>query len=475
MSGTDSRGMRKRLLVVEDDPPTRCKLIAGLETAGFHVDAVATAPEAIAALERNASGEFNDDYALLVADLHTRNAEDGALARRMRELQPNVPVIVTTPADSVKSAIEALKSGVWDYITKPPEFEELELQARRAIRHAQLAAEVQRLRREAGKGTWPQLIGHSKVLKELSELIKRVAKSDVGVLVLGESGTGKEVVARAIHEQSSRSEGPFVAINCAALPDALLESELFGHVRGAFTDARRARRGLFLEATGGTLLLDEIGEMPIAMQPKLLRALQERVVRPVGSDEVIPFDTRVIATTNRDLVEAVSQKIFREDLYYRLNVVQIDMPALRTRGNDILELALTFVERFAERHRMPVRGLSAGAAERLLRHSWPGNVRELQNVIERGVALSRSELLQVDDLPLRLTSLDALQVTFMPEAPEDVITLAELEARYIAKIMAQFGGNKSQVARLLGVDRKTLLRKIKRDGTEPEDEPDASE
>jgi two-component system response regulator HydG len=281
--------------------------------------------------------------------------------------------------------------------------------------------------------------------------------------LLGESGTGKEVVAQAIHRQSSRGDGPFVPINCAALPETLLESELFGHARGAFTDAKKARRGLFLEANGGTLFLDEIGEMPLPMQPKLLRALQERVVRPVGGDETIPFDTRVIAATNRDLAQATADGTFREDLYYRLNVVQIDLPPLRARGNDILLLAQAFIERFAARHKVDVRSLSPEAAERLMRHPWPGNVRELMNAIERGVALARGDTLQVADLPERIRDAERSRLDFVAEGPDDFVTLDELDRTYALKVLNAVGGNKSQAARILGVDRKTLLRRLKRD------------
>jgi len=298
---------------------------------------------------------------------------------------------------------------------------------------------------------------------ELRELVQRVAATEVGVLLLGESGTGKEVVAQAIHRQSARSIGPFVPVNCAALPDNLLESELFGRVRGAFTDARKSRRGLFLEANGGTLFLDEIGELPLAMQPKLLRALQERVVRPVGSDEAVPFDTRVIAATNRNLLEAIGQGTFREDLYYRLNVVQIDLPPLKARGNDILLLAQSFIERFAERHKSPVRGLAPDAAEKLLQHPWPGNVRELMNAVERAVALSRDKLLALSDLPERVREAEKVRIDVTADDPEELLTLEELERRYIVRVLETTAGNKTQAARILGVDRKTLFRKLKKE------------
>jgi two-component system response regulator HydG len=451
--------MADKILLVDDEPATLDALTLGLEAAGFAVIACRSAAEALAVLE----GDRGDALALLVSDLQIGHDNGLDLCARAKVLYPALPAIIMTGHASVKNAVEAMRSGVWDYLVKPISLEELELQARRAIAHMRLSDEVRRLRNEAASTAEAGLIGTSGAIHDLKELIRRVAATDVGVLLLGESGTGKEVVAQAIHRQSSRGDGPFVPINCAALPETLLESELFGHARGAFTDAKKARRGLFLEANGGTLFLDEIGEMPLPMQPKLLRALQERVVRPVGGDETIPFDTRVIAATNRDLAQATADGTFREDLYYRLNVVQIDLPPLRARGNDILLLAQAFIERFAARHKVDVRSLSPEAAERLMRHPWPGNVRELMNAIERGVALARGDTLQVADLPERIRDAERSRLDFVAEGPDDFVTLDELDRTYALKVLNAVGGNKSQAARILGVDRKTLLRRLKRD------------
>ena len=449
------------ILLVDDDTATLDVLGLGLETAGFAVHRRTNIAGALEALT-------DARIALVVSDLDIAGESGLDLAQQIRELRPELPVIIMTGYGSVASAVEAMRAGVWDYLTKPVSIDELELHSRRAIEHTRLTREVEALRRavanQAADG--PELGGlggKSPAVNELRELVQRVAATEVGVLLLGESGTGKEVVAQAIHRQSARGSGPFVPVNCAALPENLLESELFGHVRGAFTDARKARRGLFLEANGGTLFLDEIGEMPLAMQPKLLRALQERVVRPVGSDEAIPFDTRVLAATNRDLAEAIAQGTFREDLYYRLNVVQIDLPPLRARGNDVLLLAQSFIERFAERHNVAVRGLEPEAAEKLLQHQWPGNVRELMNAIERAVALSRGELLTVADLPERVREAEKVRIDVTADDPEELLTIDELERRYILKVLERTGGNKTQAARILGVDRKTLFRKLKRD------------
>jgi two-component system response regulator HydG len=308
------------------------------------------------------------------------------------------------------------------------------------------------------------MIGTSAPMQKVYDLVARVADTEATVLVTGESGTGKELVAKAIHSRSRRKEGPFVAINCAAMPEPLLESELFGHVKGAFTDARQARSGLFLKASGGTLFLDEIGEMAMGMQAKLLRVLQERTVRPVGGDKEVPFDTRIVAATNRDLDTEVAERRFREDLFYRINVVRIQVPPLRSRGSDVLVLAQHFVERFAAVHRTNVKGLSSAAAERLMTYSWPGNVRELQNCIERAVALARYEMLGVDDLPEKLRDYRPSRVIVESEDPAELLPMEEVERRYVLRVLQAVGGNKTLAAEVLGFDRRTLYRKLERYG-----------
>jgi two-component system response regulator AtoC len=282
------------------------------------------------------------------------------------------------------------------------------------------------------------------------------------VLLTGESGTGKELAARALHAQSNRAHKPFVAINCAAVPPHLLESELFGHAKGAFTDAKESRRGLFEQAAEGTLLLDEIGEMPIEMQPKLLRVLQEKQLRPVGSNSVTPISARIIAATNRDLEEEVRQGRFREDLYYRLNVVQIQIPPLRARGKDVLLLARQFIAQFAERAQKKVSGMSPEAAHRILHFDWPGNVRQLENSIERAVALTRSEQIEVDDLPERVRTFEGSRAALTDVDSELVLSLDEVERRHIQRALQAAKGNKTQTAKVLGVDRRTLYRKLER-------------
>jgi len=329
------------------------------------------------------------------------------------------------------------------------------------VQHRSLREEVKRLRRLVGEAQrFDELVGESPAIVRVRQLLDRVVDSDASVLVTGESGTGKEVVARILHRHGRRKEGPFVAVNCAAMPEQLLESELFGHARGAFTDARAARTGLFVQAHRGTLLLDEIGDLPLALQPKLLRALQERVVRPVGGNEEVPFDVHVVATTNRDLESAVEEGRFREDLFFRIDVLRVDVPPLRARGSDVLLLAHHFLRPCAERSGKPIQGISHGAAEKLLQYAWPGNVRELQNCIERAVALTGHEQILVEDLPERIRAYGRAHVVVASDDPSELVPLEVVEQRYIARVMEAVGGNKTLAARVLGLDRKTLYRKL---------------
>jgi two-component system response regulator HydG len=304
-------------------------------------------------------------------------------------------------------------------------------------------------------------------MKEIYDLLERVAETDASVLVAGESGTGKEVVARALHRRGKRKDGPFVAVNCAAVPESLLESELFGHAKGAFTDAKTARIGLFQQAHKGTIFLDEIGDMPLSVQPKLLRAIQERVIRPVGGTQEVPFDARIITATHRDLESAIEEKRFREDLYFRINVIQVTLPPLRSRGSDVLLLAQHFVQTYATRSTKRVVGITTAAAQKLVSYSWPGNVRELQNCIERAVALTRFEELTVDDLPEKISNFRRSHVIVAGDDPTELVPLEEVERRYILRVVELVGGNRSMASRVLGLDRKTLRRKLERYGVPP--------
>jgi DNA-binding NtrC family response regulator len=374
-----------------------------------------------------------------------------------------VPVIMITAFGDMRSAIASIRAGAYDFINKPMDLDALSHTVDRAVQHRKLREEVKRLTQEVRRSTGVgKLIGQSPAMMKVYDLVQRVSATDSSILLTGESGTGKELVARALHSESGRADGPFIAINCTAVPANLLESELFGHVRGAFTDAKTSRKGLFERANKGTVLLDEIGEMPMEMQPKLLRVLQERNVRPVGGGVEIPFDTRILAATNRDLETDVEEGRFREDLYYRLNVVEIHVPPLRARGNDILLLAQHFVEEIGERMGKPVKGISSDAAKRLLDYDWPGNVRELENAIERAVTLTRFEQITVHDLPDRVSQHQSTRINPIDVDAGQVLTLQELEKRYIERVLKAVGDNKTRAAKLLGLDRRTLYRKLER-------------
>jgi two-component system response regulator HydG len=404
---------------------------------------------------------------VVLTDLNMASASGLELCRIFGERWPDVPVIVVTAFGSLDSAVEALRAGAYDFITKPFDIQALALVVERANQHYRLKGEVKRLRAAVGQAGWgDDIVGNSAPVTQLRSVLDRVASSEATVLITGETGTGKEVAARALHQHGKRRTGPFVAINCSALPEALLESELFGHVKGAFTDARSGRTGLFVEAHKGTLFLDEIGDLPLGVQVKLLRAIEERRVRPVGGDLEIPFDARIIAATHRDLEQAVQDGSFREDLFYRLNVVHIALPALRSRGSDILLLAQHFLKQLASQTNPGVVGLSQSAAEKLLAYSWPGNVRELRNAIERAVALTRFDHISADDLPERIKTFEPRHVIVAGDDLEELVSLEEVEKRYILKVLQAAGGNKSLAAKQLGVGRRTLYRKLGEYGIE---------
>ena len=455
-----------RILVVDDDRET-CELLQELlAQQDFAVEATTSAGEALARV-------VAEDFDAVLTDLGMPEMDGISLCRRILESRPDMPVLVGTGHGSMESAIAAMRAGAYDFVTKPFDPKLIVLSLNRAVQNHRLHNELKRLRKDIASQAVPGFVGHSSAMRRVRELVSRVADSEASVLIQGETGTGKELVARLIHSSSKRQSGPFVAVNCAAVPHALIESELFGHARGAFTDARTQRTGLFLEAHGGTLFLDEIAELPLETQPKLLRALQERTVRPVGSNTETPFDVRVVAATNRDLEYEVFEKRFREDLYYRLNVVTIELPPLRNRGGDVLELAQYLLAQFADRAGKPPLVLSAGAAEKLVAYQWPGNVRELENCLERGLALARFDQLTVEDLPDKIRNFQAEKFVVAADDPTAVVTLEELERRYILRVLALMGGNKSQAAQALGVDRRTLYRKLARFDSSPSPPPDS--
>jgi DNA-binding NtrC family response regulator len=442
------------ILVVDDDRAMVEFLVEGLASADRDIRAV-TQPDA--ALAEVATAD------VVITDLRMPGIDGLELCRQIVSLvDRDVPVIVLTAFGDYDTAIAAMRAGAYDFLAKPVKLDVLELALARAVEHGRLRRDVKRLTATISSGHGlDKLIGSSPVMEHVYSLIRRVADSESSVLVTGESGTGKELVARALHHAGPRASAPFIPINCAAMPETLLESELFGHERGAFTDARSARSGLFVDATGGTLFLDEIGELPLALQPKLLRALQERRVRPLGGRREVPFDVRLVAATNRDLEAAVDEGTFRADLFFRLNVIEVDLPPLRARGNDVLALASHFLAEFEARARKGIVGLSAATAKHLLDYDWPGNVRELHNVIERAVALAGHDHLTPDDLPERVKRTPRAKGSpFLTQG--ELVTLEELERRYIQHVLEATGGSRTSAARVLGLDRTTLWRRLDR-------------
>jgi two-component system response regulator HydG len=448
--------MERRILIIDDDRSMCEVLEVELRRRDYDVTTVNSPQEALARFE-------HDDFGVVVTDMNMSGMSGVDLCKLLVARREDMPVIVITAYANVETAIAAIRAGAYDFVTKPFDMDELALTIERALHHRALREEVKRLRKAVeGTQRFEDILGTSAAMLKMCELVTRVADTETTVLVTGESGTGKELVARALHTKSARRDGAFVAINCAAMPENLLESELFGHVKGAFTDARTARPGLFVKATGGTILLDEIGEMPAGMQAKLLRALQERTARPVGGDQEIPFDARIIAATNRDLETEVEEKRFREDLFYRINVVRVHVPPLRARGSDILLLAQLFLERYAAQSRRAVAGMSSAAADKLLSYPWPGNVRELQNCIERAVALAQFDQIGVDDLPEKIKDHKTARINIESNDPAELLPMEEVERRYIIKVLEAVGGNKTLAAQVLGFDRRTLYRKLGR-------------
>jgi two-component system, NtrC family, response regulator AtoC len=448
--------MERRILIIDDDRSMCEVLETELRRREFDVTSVTSPQEALARFER-------EDFGLVITDVNMADMSGVELCKQLVGRREDMPVIVVTAYANMETAVSAIRAGAYDFVTKPFDMDELALTIERALKHSALREEVKRLRKAVdGTQRFDDILGTSPAILKMCDLIGRVADTETTVLITGESGTGKELVAKALHAKSARKEGPFVAINCAAMPEPLLESELFGHTKGAFTDARSARPGLFVRASRGTLFLDEIGEMPAGMQAKLLRALQERTVRPVGGDQEQPFDARIIAATNRDLETEVEEKRFREDLFYRINVVRVHVPPLRARGSDILLLAQHFLERYAGQSRRPVVGMTSATADRLLNYPWPGNVRELQNCIERAVALAQFDHTGVDDLPEKIKDYKTARISIESNDPAELLPMEEVERRYLLKVLEAVGGNKTLAAQVLGFDRRTLYRKLER-------------
>jgi len=439
-----------RILVVDDDQSSRELLARILTSAGHRVTVLSDGREAVATLD---AGDPPD---LVVSDIRMAEMDGLQVIDAFRERAPETPVILVTAFGNIDGALEAIRRGAADYLSKPYDVDAIKLVVARALQHRALAMENRTLRRGLrDRYRLENVVGRSEAMLQVYKTAARVASTDATVLIQGESGTGKELVARAIHAASPRASGPFVAVDCGAIAEGVLESELFGHIRGAFTGAQVARRGLFEEAHHGTLFLDEIGDVGPNLQARLLRALQEGTIRRVGANDPIAVDVRIVAATNRDMDAAVKQGTFRADLYYRLHVVSIRIPPLRERREDIPLLA----EHFAQKHgRAEGSAISPGARELLVAYDWPGNVRELENAVARALALNPSGVVIPEDLPdaIRLAQAEPAPVPLPP--PGDRPTLAELERRYASQVLGETGGNKTRAAEILGIDRKTLYR-----------------
>jgi two-component system response regulator HydG len=445
---------KPKILIVDDEPGHRTMLRAVLTQEGYAVAEAPDGRDAVQAVEKEA-------FDLILMDIRM-TAMDGIEAlTEIRKISPLVPVLIMTAYASVKTAVEALKAGAFDYLTKPLDSDELKLLIDKALEHYRLQTENLALKERLGdRFDFSRIIGSSPKMKALLDTLAMVAPTDATVLLTGESGTGKEVIANAIHHNSPRAGGPFIKVACAALPETLLESELFGHEKGSFTGAIARREGRFQLAHRGTIFLDEVGEMGPALQTKLLRVLQERSFEPLGSARTVTVDIRIIAATNRTLPTEVKEGRFREDLYYRLNVIPLLIPPLRERKEDLPLLANHFLAIFREKNRKPIRAISGKALDLLVRYDWPGNIRELENVIERAVIMSRDEVLVPADLPVQLQMLSAEPAAAGLALPAG-ISIAALERELIIKTLADTGGNRTRTAEILGINRRTLQNKLK--------------
>jgi len=444
------------ILIVDDDLAHRVmlkKLIGGWGYQMFEADDGA---QAIDEVRRRS-------FDLILMDIRMAKVSGIEALEQIKQINPDIPVIIMTAYASVETAVSALKKGAYDYLTKPLDFDELQIAVARATEYRRLKKENEDLKRRLGERFDRQnIISQSPAMVRLLEMVEQVAPTQATVLIMGESGTGKEVIANAIHANSQRKESPFIKINCAALTETLLESELFGHEKGAFTGADKRREGKFVQADGGSIFLDEVSEMSQGMQVKLLRVLQERELTRVGGSDVIKVDVRVIAASNKDLRKEIREGRFREDLFYRLNVVALSVPPLRERPEDIPLLAQSFLKTFAQRNAKTLSGFTPAALEKLMRYAWPGNVRELMNTVERAVVLSRSEWIDQGDLVFPMADqADSTGPVAFPQAAGQ-LSLDEVERQSIMKALAACGGNKSEAARRLGITRKTLRKKLEK-------------
>ncbi len=468
--------MKGRLLVVDDELEMRSLLNDFFSSQGYQVFPFESAVDAIQALGpggRHSADQELGDIDAIVSDIKMPQVDGLEFAARLQLLRPEIPMILITAFGSIETAIEAMKRGAFHYVVKPFKLAEMAVNVDRAVEHRKLLRDNTALRQEV-KRNWGMagVLGKSPGMKAVFDLVGRVSQATANVLITGESGTGKEMVARAIHETGPRARKPFVAINCTAIPESLLESELFGHAKGSFTGAVNRKRGLFEEAEGGTLFLDEIGDMNVALQAKLLRVIQERKVRAVGDNLARDVDVRIVAATHKDLKAAIKDERFREDLYYRLSVIPIAIPPLRHRKEDIPLLAEHFLKKYAATNHSNVRGFTKRAISKLLAMRWEGNVRELENVVERAVVLGTGTLLDEADIPTQDgESADA----FFGTAVETFPTVDELERKYILMVLQKTGGRRDKASQILGMNRRTLYRKLNEYGVVSTEDAEGAE
>jgi len=452
--------MKPKILVVDDERSHRLMIEAVLSAEGYDIaqaDSGQTAVDAVA----------EKFYDLVIMDIRMPELGGIEALKKIKTISPGIPIVIMTAYASVGTAVDALKSGASDYLTKPLDIEELKILVAKTLRIHQLEEENIYLKERLNdRFDFSNIIGQSSAMSKLFETMALVAPSEATALIVGESGTGKELIANAIHQNSPRKDRPFIKVNCAALPETLLESELFGHEKGAFTGATARRQGRFQLAHKSSILLDEIGEMSPATQAKILRVLQEREFEPLGSTQTFKVDTRVMAATNKNLEEEIKKGLFREDLYYRINVVTISVPPLRERHEDIPLLADFFLKRFAEKNKRVIKGFTPRAVDLLMRYDWSGNVRELENVVERAVIMARGEMITPMEFPENLKELDV-------ELKEPSLNLSagrslkEVEKEMILRTLAETGGNRTHAADILGISRRTLQLKLKEYGVNP--------
>lgn len=464
---------KARIVIVDDDKEMRSLLQDYLGNEGFEVTCFPIATDALEALAPNGplgQDKLEGDIDLIISDIKMPQVDGLEFTTRLQTLRPEIPIILITAFGSIETAIEAMRRGAFHYVVKPFKLAEMAVNVERALEHRKLQRDNIALRQEI-KRSWSlgNVLGKSPAMKAVFELVTRVSQATANVLITGESGTGKEMVARAVHDNGPRARKPFVAINCTAIPENLLESELFGHAKGSFTGAINRKRGLFEEAEGGTLFLDEIGDMNVSLQSKLLRVIQERKVRAVGENMTRDVDVRIIAATHKDLKVAIKEGRFREDLFYRLSVIPIVIPPLRHRQEDIPLLAEHFLKKYSATNNSKVKGFTKRATAKLMGQRWEGNVRELENVVERAVVLSTSALIDEADLPSPETQNPD---SFFSSATGDFPTVTQLEERYIKLVLEKTAGRKDKAAQILGMNRRTLYRKEREFGLIPQDSPE---